>query len=145
MIEFIQFYTKNIFHLAVFMMIGFVIAILDITIRKTVKGVYLNVRENMKNRGGKANLREGLDASKPTSTDSKDATADNGNAGGSEGCPKDCNAVEELRKRLTDLISDATKLQSDVKRNNEIIKKQQESIEQLKINVQALVAASSNK
>ncbi len=173
MMEFIQFYSKNILHLFVFMIIGFVIAILDISIRKIVKKVYLNVRTNMKNQHGGSNrfIREGLVDSasidkfeEKTKEESGSGSKDKGKGtgkgtgkggkggeggeGGEEGgdgdggCPEDCNAVTVLRKRLTDLIIDATKLKDDVKANNIIIKKQQEIIDELKINVQDLIKAS---
>jgi hypothetical protein len=134
MIEILQFYTKNVLHFLVFMLIGFTIAILDISIRKVVKNIYLNVRYNkplMDSDGDNTGevLREGL-------TDSNDASAV-----GDESCPKDCAAVAELRKRLTDLITDATKLKADVNQNKAIIQSQQMTIEMLKINVQELTAA----
>lgn len=160
MLEFIQFYSKNILHLFVFLIIGFVIAILDISIRKIVKKVYLNVRTNMNNQQGGI-IREGLVDSASIDkfeekTKEESGSKDNskgkgkgkvGEAGGGEeegdgGCPEDCSAVMILRKRLTDLIIDATKLKDDVKANNIIIKKQQEIIEELKINVQDLIKAS---
>ena len=52
MLEYIQFYTKNLSNFTILLLIGCVIAILDITIRNVVKGVYLNVRENMRMRHG---------------------------------------------------------------------------------------------
>ena len=158
MLEFIQFYSKNILHLFVFLIIGFVIAILDISIRKIVKKVYLNVRTNMNNGGI---IREGLvdsasidkfEEKTKEQSGSKDKGNGKGNGkvgetgGGEEegggGCPEDCSAVMILRKRLTDLIIDATKLKDDVMVNNIIIKKQQEIIDELKINVQDLIKAS---
>jgi len=166
MLEIIQFYSKNIVHLFVFMIIGFVIAILDISIRNIVKKVYLNVRTNMKNQdGGTGFIREGLidsasidkfeektqeqSSSKGNGKDKSNGKS-NGNEkgeegveGGEGGCPEDCNAVTVLRKRLTDLINDASKLKDDVKNNNIIIKRQQEIIDELKINVQDLIKASN--
>jgi len=139
------------------MIIGFVIAILDISIRKIVKDVYLNVKTNMKYKDGNAGfIREGLvDSSsidkfeektkEDSSSKDKKNKSDSENdkeEGENSGCPEDCNAVTTLRKRLTDLIIDATKLKEDVKANNVIIKKQQEIIEELKINVQDLIKAS---
>ena len=59
MLEYIQFYTKNLSNLTILLLIGCVIAILDITLRNVVKGVYLNVRENMRRRHG-GDGREGL-------------------------------------------------------------------------------------
>lgn len=164
MLEFIQFYSKNIIHLFVFMIIGFVIAILDISIRNIVKKVYLNVRTNMKNQdGGTGFIREGLidsasidkfeektqeepgskGNSKSNGKRKGNEKGEEGVEGGEGGCPEDCNAVTVLRKRLTDLINDASKLKDDVKNNNIIIKRQQEIIEELKINVQDLIKASN--
>ena len=127
MLEYIQFYTKNLSNFTVLLLLGFIIAILDITIRKVVKGVYLNVRENirLKHGGGGSGGKEGL-TSKKDSADSAGAAddgggGDGGGGAGNESCPKDCSAVDALRKRLTVLIENATKLQKDVKENNELI------------------------
>lgn len=141
MFEYIQFYTKNLSNFTVLLLLGFIIAILDITIRKIVKGVYLNVRENMRlKHGGK----EGMTTKKKSGDD--DDGGDGGGGGGGDGddsCPKDCNAVEALRKRLTVLIENATKLQKDVKENNELIIAQQKTIENMKKSVQKLVEAGN--
>ena len=124
----------------VLLLIGVVIAILDITLRNVIKGVYLNVRENMLHgRGG--GIREGMENKDGTK---KGAKKDGGDGGGEddESCPKDCNAVEALRKKLTGLIENATKLQKDIQENNETIKKQHKTIENMQKSVQKLVQKS---
>ena len=142
MFEYIQFYTKNLSNFTVLLLLGLIIAILDITIRKVVKGVYLNVRENMRlKHGGK----EGMTTKKKSGGDD-DGGGDGGGGGGGDGddsCPKDCNAVEALRKRLSTLIENATKLQKDVKENNETIVTQQKTIDNMKKAVQKLVEAGN--
>jgi len=149
MFEYIQFYTKNLSNFTVLLLLGFIIAILDITIRKVVKGVYLNVRENKKLKhggGGKEGLETKSDDKKKTDDKKKaDNKGDEAADDTGESCPKDCNAVETLRKRLTVLIEDATKLQKEVKENNDIIKTQQFIIENLKKGVQKIVEASNKK
>ena len=135
MLEYIQFYTKNLSNFTVLLLIGCVIAILDITLRNVVKGVYLNVRENMRRRHGDG--REGLE-NKDKTKDAKDAK----DAKDDESCPKDCNAVEALRKKLTGLIENASKLQKDIQENNETIKTQHETIENMKKSVQKLTKKS---
>jgi hypothetical protein len=57
-------------------------------------------------------------------------------------CPKDCSAVEALRKKLTRLIENASKLQSDIQANNETIRSQQRVIENMQKSVQKLVEKS---
>jgi hypothetical protein len=166
MIELIQFYSKNALHLLLFVSIGFIIAMMDVSFRKIVKKVYLNVRKNIQIRHG--GLKEGLDMasidkleekSKEDPIDKKDkkggkkggakktGDGDGGEEGdeGEEGgeCPKDCEAVVKLQERLTKLIADATKLKEDVKNNNIIIEKQEKIIVELQKNVNDLVAASS--
>jgi len=123
----------------VLLLLGFIIAILDITIRKIVKGVYLNVRENMRlKHGGK----EGMTTKKKSGDDDDGGDGgDGGDGAGDDSCPKDCSAVDALRKRLTVLIENATKLQKDVKENNELIIAQQKTIENMKKSVQKLVEA----
>jgi len=133
MLEYIQFYTKNLSNFTVLLLIGCVIAILDITLRKVVKGVYLNVRENMRRRHG-GDGREGL-VNNDKTKDAKDAKDGDDT---DESCPKDCNAVEALRKKLTGLIENASKLQKDIKENSETIKTQHETIENMKKSVQKL-------
>jgi hypothetical protein len=166
MIELIQFYSKNALHLLLFVSIGFIIAMMDVSFRKIVKKVYLNVRKNIQIRHG--GLKEGLDMSsidkleektKEEPIDKKDkkggkkggakktGDGDGGEEGeeGEEGgeCPKDCEAVVKLQERLTKLIADATKLKEDVKNNNIIIEKQEKIIVELQKNVNDLVAASN--
>jgi hypothetical protein len=134
MLEYIQFYTKNLSNFAILLLIGVTIAILDITLRNVVRDVYLNVRENMKVRHGGG--REGMEnKDSKDSKDSKDTkdtkdTKDSSPTGkeDDESCPKDCNAVEALRKKLTGLIENAAKLQKDIQTNNDIIKTQHKSI-----------------
>jgi uncharacterized coiled-coil protein SlyX len=71
---------------------------------------------------------------------------DGGDGGaGDDSCPKDCSAVDALRKRLTVLIENATKLQKDIKENNELIIDQQKTIENMKKAVQKLVQAGNKK
>ena len=151
MFEYIQFYTKNLSNFTVLLLLGFIIAILDITIRKVVKGVYLNVRENMRLKHGK----EGLTTKKKSGGagggggDGGEGGGDDGGGGGGgagdDSCPKDCSAVDALRKRLTVLIENATKLQKDIKENNELIIAQQKTIENMKKSVQKLVESGNKK
>ena len=127
MLEYIQFYTKNLSNFAILLVIGVVIAILDITLRNVIRGVYLNVRENMKLRHGRSDI-EGM---KNKADKEKEPT-----------CPNDCSAVEELRKKLTGLIENASKLQSDIQANDQAIKFQQKIIENMQKSVQKLVEKS---
>ena len=142
MLEYIQFYTKNLSNFTILLLIGCVIAILDITLRNVVKGVYLNVRENMRRRhGGDGDGREGL-ANKGAkgAKGAKDDDDDGGDSGGADsGCPKDCNAVEALRTKLTGLIENASKLQKDIQVNNETIKGQHRTIENMQKSIQKLM------
>jgi len=137
MFEYIQFYTKNLSNFTILLLIGVVIAILDITIRNVIRGVYLNVRDNMRG-------REGM-TTKDTK-DSKDTKASKDNAGADDGsggdCPKDCTAVEALRTKLTGLIENAAKLQTQIKENNEIIERQHKTIENMQKSVQKLIEKS---
>lgn len=64
-------------------------------------------------------------------------------AGGDESCPKDCNAVEALRKKLTGLIENASKLQKDIQANNETIRNQHRTIEQMQKGIQKLTEKSA--
>lgn len=141
MLEYIQFYTKNLSNFTILLLIGCVIAILDITIRNVIKGVYLNVRENMRIRRGDGggDGREGM-TNKDKTKDTKDAKDGEGGGGGADGesCPKDCNAVEALRTKLTGLIENASKLQKDIQENNETIKGQHKTIENMQKSVQKL-------
>jgi len=136
MLEYIQFYTKNLSNFAILLLIGVTIAILDITLRNVVRDVYLNVRENMKVRHGGG--REGME--NKDSKDSKDSSPTGKED--DESCPKDCNAVEALRKKLTGLIENAAKLQKDIQTNNDIIKTQHKTIENMQKNVQKLIEKS---
>ena len=148
MLEYIQFYTKNLSNFAILLLIGVTIAILDITLRNVVRDVYLNVRENMKVRHGGG--REGMEnKDSKDSKDSKDTkdTKDSKDSSPTgkeddESCPKDCNAVEALRKKLTGLIENAAKLQKDIQTNNDIIKTQHKTIENMQKNVQKLIEKS---
>ena len=132
MFEYIQFYTKNLSNFSILLLIGVTIAILDIALRNVVHGVYLNVRDNMKLQHG--DYREGLE-NKDTSTTASGKDND-------ESCPKDCNAVEALRKNLTGLIENAAKLQNDIQTNNDIIKSQHKTIENMQKGVQKLLEKS---
>jgi len=116
-------------------LIGVIIAILDITLRNVIKDVYLNVRENM--RGGNGKRREGMENKGDKEKDSKKGDNDD-----SEDCPKDCSAVEALRTKLTGLIENAAKLQKQIKENDETIKKQHKTIENMQKSVQKLIEKS---
>ncbi len=147
MFEYIQFYTKNLSNFAILLLIGVSIAILDIALRNVVRGVYLNVRENMKLRHGGADGdgREGLenkdakDAKSGSGKEDKDKDKDKED---DEACPKDCTAVEALRTKLTGLIANAAKLQKDIQANNEIIKSQHKTIENMQKSVLKLIEKS---
>jgi hypothetical protein len=160
MFEYIQFYTKNLSNFTVLLLLGLIIAILDITIRKIVKGVYLNVRDNMrlKHGGGGGGGIEGMETKKSGGAadgggggggggggDDADGADGAGAGTGDDSCPKDCSAVEALRKRLTTLIENATKLQKDVKDNNDTILVQQKTIDNMKKAVQKLSEAGNKK
>ena len=123
MFEYIEFYTKNLSNFTILLLIGALIAILDITFRNVIKGVYLNVRDNIRKRhgigGADTTIREGMKNS-------------NEGGGGGGSCPTECNAVAALQKRLTSLIESAARLQKDIQANNETIKKQHISIENMK-------------
>ena len=145
MFEYIEFYTKNLSNLTILLVIGAVIAILDITFRNVVRGVYLNVRENMRMRHGKDEGREGMKNKKD-----KDDSGDGGGGGGGggeddikdESCPKDCNAVEALQKKLTVLIDNATKLQKDIQDNNKRIEAQHYAIANMDKSISTLIEKS---
>ena len=172
MFNFLEFYSKNMIHLLLFVLIGFLIAVLDISFRKIIKKVYLNVRRNIMIRHGIG--KEGLDMASIDKLEekTKEEPVDKVKKGGSKGkgkgkgkggdaggegedegegegegegeCPKDCEAVAKLQERLTKLIADATKLKEDVKNNNIIIEKQQKIVVELQANVKDLID-SSNK
>ena len=135
MFEYIQFYTKNLSNFTLLIVVGVVIAILDITFRNIIKDVYLNVRENMA--GKRAAGKEGLVNKNAKSTG--DGTGDGTGAGG---CPKTCNEVEALRTRLTGLIENAARLQQDIQNNSVTITRQQFLIQQMQKSVQKLVEKS---
>ena len=167
MFNFLEFYSKNIIHLLLFVLIGFLIAVLDISFRKIIKKVYLNIRRNIMIRHGIG--KEGLDMASIDKLEekTKEEPVDKVKKGGSKGkgkgkggdaggeggegedeggegeCPKDCEAVVKLQERLTKLIADATKLKEDVKNNNIIIEKQQKIVVELQANVKDLIDASN--
>jgi hypothetical protein len=153
MFEYIEFYTKNISNLTILLVIGAIIAILDITLRNVVKGVYLNVRENIRLRHGSLDEIEGMENKKKKNTNTKtntkkqsggaDADAGAGVGVGDENCPKDCNEVLALKKRLTDLVQNAANLQNDIKNNNAIIQRQHTIIAIMKQSVDKIVQKSN--
>ena len=140
MFEYIEFYTKNISNLTILLVIGAVIAILDITLRNVVKGVYLNVRDNIRLRHGSLDEIEGMANKKNTKKQSGGGGGDA--AVGDENCPKDCNEVLALKKKLTDLVQNAANLQNDIKNNNAIIQRQHTIIAIMKQNVDKIVQKS---
>ena len=151
MFEYIEFYTKNISNLTILLVIGAVIAILDITLRNVVKGVYLNVRDNIRLRHGSLDEIEGMENKKKkknTKTNTKkqsggaEAGTGVGDGVGDENCPKDCNEVLALKKRLTKLVQNAANLQNDIKNNNEIIQRQHTVIAIMKQSVDKIVQKS---
>lgn len=170
MFNFLEFYSKNMINLLLFIFIGFLIAVIDISFRKIIKRVYLNVRRNIMIRHGIG--KEGLDMASIDKLEdkTKEEPVDKVKKGGSKGkgngkgkgkggdggdgedgedeegegeCPKDCEAVTKLQERLTKLIADATKLKEDVKNNNIIIEKQQKIVVELQANVKDLIDASN--
>jgi len=156
MFEYIEFYTKNLSNLTILLVIGAVIAILDITLRNVVKGVYLNVRDNIRLRHGSLDEIEGMENTKKnTKTNTKKNTkkqsggaedSAGGGAGagvGDENCPKECNEVLALKKRLTDLVQNAANLQNDIKNNNAIIQRQHRIIAIMKQSVDKIVEKSN--
>ena len=152
MFEYIEFYTKNISNLTILLVIGAVIAILDITLRNVVKGVYLNVRDNIRLRHGSLDEIEGMENKKKkknTKTNTKkqsggaEAGVGVGDGVGDENCPKDCNEVLALKKRLTELVQNAANLQNDIKNNNEIIQRQHTVIAIMKQSVDKIVQKSN--
>ena len=142
MFEYIEFYTKNISNLTILLVIGAVIAILDITLRNVVKGVYLNVRNNIRLRHSSLDEIEGM-ANKKKQSDDADDDADAGAGAGDQNCPKDCNEVMALKKRLTDLVQNAANLQNDIKNNNAIIQRQHTIIAIMKQSVDKIVQKSN--
>jgi hypothetical protein len=132
MFEYVEFYTKNLSNFTILLLIGALIAILDITFRNVVKGVYLNVRNNIQKRHGISigGDREGME--------NNDGGGGGGGGGGDNGCPKSCNAVEALQSKLAGLIENAAKLQKDIQNNNEIIKTQHILIQNMQKSVDKL-------
>lgn len=145
MFEYIEFYTKNISNLTILLVIGAVIAILDITLRNVVKGVYLNVRNNIRLRHGSLDEIEGM-ANKKKNTKKQsggsDAGASAGAVVGDQNCPKDCNEVLALKKQLTDLVQNAANLQNDIKNNNAMIQRHHTIIAIMKQSVDKIVQKS---
>jgi hypothetical protein len=141
MIELIEFYKKNVFHFLLFMMIGFVIATLDISFRNVVKKVYLNVLKNIETRHGSSVIEGFAKSSVDKLEDNNKQGSDSTNEEGGE-CPKDCSEVASLQKRLTTLITDATKLKDQVIENNKIIQRQEHTIKILQKSVSDIVDSS---
>jgi uncharacterized protein YoxC len=123
----------------ILLLIGVVIAILDITLRNVVKDVYLNIRENMRLRHGG---REGLANQDKDTKGAKSSSTTSTEKESEESCPKDCTAVEALRTKLTGLIENAAKLQKDIQVNNDTIKYQHKVIENMQKSVQKLIEKS---
>lgn len=142
MFEYIEFYTKNISNLTILLVIGAIIAILDITLRNVVKGVYLNVRDNIRLRHGSLDEIEGMANKKKKQSGGGDGDGGGGGGGGDQNCPKDCNEVLALKKQLTDLVQNAANLQNDIKNNNAIIKNQHAIIAIMKQSVDKIVQKS---
>lgn len=143
MFEYIQFYTKNLSNFTILLLIGVIIAILDITLRNVIRDVYLNVRENMRGRDREREGMENKGGGAKGTKDAKDTKDDGGGDGADSGdCPKDCSAVEALRTKLTGLIENAAKLQNDIKQNSEAIKYHHKVIENMQKSVQKLVEKS---
>lgn len=141
MFEYIEFYTKNLSNFTILLLIGALIAILDITFRNVIKGVYLNVRDNIRRKHGIGSGDDGVELGvKNGQGQGQGGTPiregmENSNDSGESGCPKECDAVAALQKRLTSLIESAAKLQKDIQNNNETIKKQQKTIENMQKSV----------
>ena len=130
MFEYVEFYTKNLSNFTILLLIGAVIAILDITFRNVVKGVYLNVKDNIKKRHG---ISIGVD----DDLNSGREGMENKSSGGS-GCPQSCSSVEALQSKLSGLIENAAKLQKDIQTNSEIIKTQHKRIENMQKSVEKM-------
>lgn len=125
MFEYIEFYTKNLSNFTILLLIGALIAILDITFRNVVKDVYLNVKDNIRRKHG---IGVGSDGVEIGSSSGIGTSIREGMENESL-CPTECSSVASLQKRLTSLIESASRLQKDIQRNNETIKKQQKTIE----------------
>jgi peptidoglycan hydrolase CwlO-like protein len=131
MFEYIEFYTKNLSNFTILLLIGALIAILDITFRNVVKDVYLNVRDNIRRKHGIDDGSDGVEIG------SSGAPLREGMENKNESlCPKECDSVAALQKRLTSLIESASRLQKDIQKNNETIKKQQKTIENMQKSVE---------
>ena len=85
MFNFLEFYSKNMIHLLLFVLIGFLIAVIDISFRKIIKKVYLNVRRNIMIRHGIG--KEGLDMASIDKLEesTKEESVDKVKKGGSKG------------------------------------------------------------
>ena len=150
MFEYIQFYTKNLSNFTILLLIGVTIAILDIALRNVVRDVYLNVRKNMNLQHGgggggggvNGNDREGMENKDTKASSGKEDKDKNKGNEDDESCPKDCTAVEALRTKLTGLIENAAKLQKDIQANNDLIKSQHKTIENMQKSVQKLIEKS---
>lgn len=133
MFEYIEFYTKNLSNFTILLLIGALIAILDITFRNVIKDVYLNVRDNIRRKHG---LSGGNGEVEPASNGEGGSSIREGMENKNESlCPKECDSVTSLQKRLTSLIESASRLQKDIQNNNETIKKQQKIIENMQKSV----------
>ena len=134
MFEYIEFYTKNLSNFTILLLIGALIAILDITFRNVVKDVYLNVRDNIRRKHG---ISRGSDDVEPGGRGGMGSPIREGMENNNETlCPSDCNEVVALKKQLTSLIESASRLQKDIQKNNETIKKQQKTIENMQKSVE---------
>lgn len=112
--DLLSFYTKNVFHVLLFMCIGFFIAFLDVQIRKLI-------RESVMGREGfMGEVMEGMET------------------GGSSDCPQDCAAVDSMQKKMTSLIAEGTKLREKLQKNDEMIREQGKMIESLEKNMKNL-------
>lgn len=85
MFNFLEFYSKNMINLLLFVFIGFLIAVIDISFRKIIKRVYLNVRRNIMIRHGIG--KEGLDMASIDKLEdkTKEEPVDKVKKGGSKG------------------------------------------------------------
>lgn len=134
MFEYIEFYTKNLSNFTILLLIGALIAILDITFRNVVKDVYLNVRDNIRRKHG---IGGGSDGVEIASSSGIGTPLREGMENENESlCPTECSSVASLQKRLTSLIESASRLQKDIQKNNETIKKQQKTIENMQKSVE---------
>ena len=132
MFEYIEFYTKNLSNFTILLLIGALIAILDITFRNVVKDVYLNVKDNIRRKHGIGGGSDGIEigSSSGIGTPLREGMENESL------CPTECSSVASLQKRLTSLIESASRLQKDIQKNNETIKKQQKIIENMQKSVE---------